>query len=123
MRTHLLRKHLLARLLLLIEVFDHVFERPELLLLLFMRKQRAGFGIDVQRGLAAGTDNCETVAHDWLRLALFFALSLLLFATRMIAARRGSMPVIRSNVRCDGMERLLMEWGMEFMFWRSPFFV
>ena len=63
MRTHLLGKDLFARFFLLIEVLDHVFERAERLLLLFMRKQRASFGVNVQSGLATGTDDCETFAH------------------------------------------------------------
>src|SRR5438874_884179 len=61
MRIHLLRKDLLARLLLLVEVLDHVFERAEWLGLFFMRQQRAGFGIDIQRSFAAGTDNGEPI--------------------------------------------------------------
>ena len=59
MRTHLLRKDLLARLLLLVEIFDHLFERAERPGLFFMRKQRAGLGVDIQGRVAAGTDNSE----------------------------------------------------------------
>ena len=61
MRTHFLRKDLLARLLLLVEVLDHVFERAERLRFFLMRKQRAGFNINIQRSFAAGTDDGEAI--------------------------------------------------------------
>ncbi len=64
MRIHFLGKDLFARLFLLVEILDHVFERPERFMLLFMCEQRAGFGINGQGCFAAGTNNSKAAGFS-----------------------------------------------------------
>src|SRR5436190_2040389 len=69
MRAHFLRKDLLARLFLLVEVFHHILERGDRFVLLFMRKNCAGLRINGELAVAAGTNHRKTIRFThWLTL-------------------------------------------------------